>query len=134
MRQRFVSREKLAAQLRKFRAERQLTQRDAAEALCIDRSTYAYYETAKTVPDINQALELCELFRITLPVLCAVRQTPGCPDGTGRTMYIFGLQKQERQIIAAFRLLFSEQQEALLRWFAGEQLLLHQETEEWTEI
>ena len=43
------------------RAEK-LTQRQVADRLSIDRSTYAYYEIGKRVPSLERLVALCELF------------------------------------------------------------------------
>lgn len=57
---------KLNEVLRKTRKSKGMIQKQVADILKIDRSTYSYYETGKTQLDIKTALALCEIFGITL--------------------------------------------------------------------
>lgn len=43
-----------------------LNQSQIAQYLNIDRSTYAYYETGKTIPDIFTITKLCHLYNISI--------------------------------------------------------------------
>lgn len=54
----------LAKNLKFFRLKSDLTQDEVARMLNIDRSTYSYYETGKTIPSIFTAIELAKIFRI----------------------------------------------------------------------
>ena len=54
----------LANNIRKARLSRAMTQREVARALNIERSTYAYYETGKTSPDIFTLIKISNLFHI----------------------------------------------------------------------
>lgn len=50
--------------LRLFRKENGYTQEEVAKALGMVRSTYTYYETGKTYPDIYAIYRLAKLYRI----------------------------------------------------------------------
>lgn len=55
----------LATHLRLLREKNGLTQKQVADMLNIDRSTYAYYESGKTRPDILTIAKLARLYRIS---------------------------------------------------------------------
>ncbi len=56
----------LAYNLIAFRKKAILTQTQVAEALGVDRSTYAYYETGATTPKFNTLLKLAQLYNISI--------------------------------------------------------------------
>lgn len=51
--------------LRKLRLQNNLTQKQVAEIMKIDRSTYAYYESGRTVPDVYTMSVLSRIYNIT---------------------------------------------------------------------
>ncbi|MEI6578222.1 MAG: helix-turn-helix transcriptional regulator [Eubacteriales bacterium] len=55
--------------LKRLRLYCGLTQKQIADQLNIDRSTYTYYETGKTVPDVETLRKLSRLYYITLDTL-----------------------------------------------------------------
>lgn len=63
-------REDLSKVLRRIRTSCGLSQREVAEALHMNRSTYTYYETAKVIPDIITLKKLAEIFSVPLETLC----------------------------------------------------------------
>lgn len=52
--------------LKILRERAELTQQQIADMLHIDRSTYAYYETAKTMPDILTLFKLSKIFNVSV--------------------------------------------------------------------
>ena len=52
--------------LRFFRTRAGLTQKEIADELHVDRSTYAYYETGKTEPRIGTLNALARIFGVSL--------------------------------------------------------------------
>lgn len=56
--------EELAENLRFFRAINYLKQDGIAKQLCIDRSTYAYYEIGKTKPKVLMLIKIASIFDI----------------------------------------------------------------------
>ena len=68
----------LTKQLRHLRGYNAVTQREIADALCIDRSTYAYYELGETQPSLLMLVRLAKLYDVT-------------------TDYLLGIQPEEKQ-------------------------------------
>lgn len=52
--------------LKKIRLSRGLSQREIAESVNIERSTYAYYERGTTVPDILKLAKIASVFNVKL--------------------------------------------------------------------
>lgn len=50
--------------LKFYRHECGLTQQQVADRLKIERSTYTYYETGKTKPDINTLIKIAKVYNI----------------------------------------------------------------------
>lgn len=59
----------LGKQLRLLRQYNHLRQHEVAEALKVDRSTYAYYELGKTRPDYETLLRISKLYDVSLRFL-----------------------------------------------------------------
>lgn len=55
--------------LRRVRLEHNLKQKDIAEAIGIDRSTYSFYETGKTKPTIETLCSLAKIYNVTIGYL-----------------------------------------------------------------
>lgn len=55
--------------LRLLRLHNDLTQRQVAEALKLERSTYAYYETGKCQPSLDTLLKLADLYDVSTDYL-----------------------------------------------------------------
>ncbi len=53
-----------------------LTQQNVADALDLDRSTYSYYETGKTEPNIRGLKILAKLYNLTIDDLVYCRYRP----------------------------------------------------------
>ena len=68
----------LTTQLRHLRGYNAVTQREIADALCIDRSTYTYYELGETQPSLLMLVRLARLYDVT-------------------TDYLLGIQPEEKQ-------------------------------------
>lgn len=60
--------------MKKFREKAGYTQQQVSDSLNIDRSTYAYYESGKTIPDLNTLVKLAEIFKIPLGMLLEKEQ------------------------------------------------------------
>ena len=54
------------AKLRELRVKSGYTQHQIADILNIDRSTYTYYETGKTSPDITVLAKLSKIFNVSI--------------------------------------------------------------------
>lgn len=55
--------------LKYYRHECGLTQQQVADRLKIERSTYTYYETGKTKPDINTLIKIAKVYNINYTAL-----------------------------------------------------------------
>ncbi len=55
--------------LKYYRHECGLTQQQVADRLKIERSTYTYYETGKTKPDISTLIKIAKVFNISYTAL-----------------------------------------------------------------
>ena len=104
----------LATHLRLLREKNGLTQKQVAEMLNIDRSTYAYYESGKTRPDILTIAKLARLYRISTDFLLDVRipslQTELHDERvdyqsfqTARAQYLSDLSRDEQNLILYYR-------------------------------
>ncbi|HEX3039220.1 MAG TPA: helix-turn-helix transcriptional regulator [Caproiciproducens sp.] len=56
----------LCTRLKRLRLTSRLTQRQVAEMLDIDRSTYCYYETGKTQSGIEALKQLSGLYHVSI--------------------------------------------------------------------
>jgi len=63
-------REELSKKLREIRTSQGLSQRQVAEALHMNRSTYTYYETGKVIPDVITLKKIAEFFSVPVENLC----------------------------------------------------------------
>lgn len=57
---------RLAASLRLLRQEHEYTQQKVADAVGIDRSTYATYETARNIPNVFILARIAELYGLSV--------------------------------------------------------------------
>ena len=64
MRRYIHTQKELGENLRFIRGNLDLTQKDLARILFIDRSTYTYYETGKTLPSIFYLIKFSETLEI----------------------------------------------------------------------
>ncbi len=110
----------LNQRLKKFRTASGLTQQQVADVLSLDRSTYAYYESGKTTPDIRSVSKLIKIFNISYyDLIDEPDPTTTVNDGAneedeGEKMHIYELSKMEKQLVINFRMLSPAQQEDLL--------------------
>lgn len=59
----------LSLSLKKYRTERNMSQEDLAEKICVTRQTISNWENGKSYPDIHSLLLLSSLFHISLEQL-----------------------------------------------------------------
>jgi Predicted transcriptional regulators len=53
----------ICKKIKKFRKKAGYTQQQIANLLNIDRSTYSYYESGRTIPDLKTLFKLAEIFQ-----------------------------------------------------------------------
>lgn len=115
--------------LKKLRQNIGYTQQQVADALSIERSTYTYYETGKTTPDINTIKKLSKIFNVSYDVLLNSEEdtitrlkvsdsafetrkvSERCNSVFGST---YDLSKKEKTLLACFRVLTEEMQEKII--------------------
>ena len=121
----------LDKKLKYFRENCELSQQQVANALNVDRSTYTYYETGKTTPSASTLLKLSKIFNVPCAVfLESINQELNLnsrvadADGAYLAQYeeenavvtaddrIYGLNKEEKELIASYRVLDAEQKDA----------------------
>lgn len=100
--------------LKTLRKENSFTQKQIADILGVDRSTYAYYELARTRPDIDSLVVLAKIFKVSTDyLLLGDEKIPGVVNENGseyaRSEYSFDhladLSKDERELILYYRML-----------------------------
>lgn len=102
--------------LKSLREENKLTQKQVADIMKIDRSTYAYYETGRTVPDLYAIALLANIYNITpeyIVSLCFGRSAEKTQvelrsecrgkSYNGVSPYLSELTKDEQNLILYFR-------------------------------
>ncbi|MBQ4569431.1 MAG: helix-turn-helix transcriptional regulator [Ruminococcus sp.] len=122
----------LGKALRYLRKQCELTQRQVADVLHIDRSTYAYYESGTTEPDLKSIRKLSQIFNVDpivflpnedrMPGL-SLRDVSGSPFDEVlseeeevldlKDEKIYSIAKDERSMLIWYRTLTPEQKESL---------------------
>lgn len=104
-----------------------LTQQQVADVLGLDRSTYAYYESGKTTPDIKSVNKLLKIFNISYyelmdepdPNAVSVSDSDAQEDEEDK-LHIYDLSKLEKRLVIYFRVLSPNQQKDLLNSISPE--------------
>lgn len=102
----------LANTLRRLRLNAGYTQQNLADALNINRSTYTYYETGKTTPDIHTLKTLAKILGVPVQTFLDEENITSLSDVTGRRpkriieknpTKIGELSSKEKSLIALLR-------------------------------
>lgn len=115
------SKQYFAARLKQLRKQCGLTQQVIAEIMGIDRSTYTYYETGKTYPDLDGLCRLANIFRVSADTLLGLTPAKAAVQDNSLTFaepIVSGfaeLSGDEQLLILQYRELTSEQRTALLK-------------------
>ena len=95
--------------LRRVRMEHNLKQKDIAEAIGIDRSTYSFYETGKTNPPIETMCALAKIYNVTIGYL--IGKEANNPELRARASAVSSavdpialLSKDEQKLLIYYRL------------------------------
>ncbi len=100
----------------------ELTQKQIAEVLNIDRSTYSYYETGKSIPSVETLKKLAKIFNITIDTLLGYESNSSEVFKDDSNIYLqprdsFALLSEEEQsIIMKYRQLPAEVQEEIHKY------------------
>lgn len=114
----------LGQTLKKLRENCGYTQQQVADALNLERSTYTYYETGKTTPDINTIVKLARIFNVSYIDIFEQEERDQTrsfndyslysKDDLRNVVHIYELTKMEKVLISLYRLLPSEQQKIFI--------------------
>ena len=63
----------LSSKIKQLRRNLDLTQQQMADTLNVDRSTYSYYETGKTIPPLDKLVRLAKIFNVSTDELLSYR-------------------------------------------------------------
>lgn len=102
-----------AEKLRHYREACALSQKQVADALSIERSTYTKYETGDTEPNLSAIVRLAAIYNVS-PVALLPDQGNFEPevyrlrDVAQSDSPIYQLNKEERGLLARFRVLDKE--------------------------
>lgn len=116
---------KFSLVLRQCRENAHLTQKQVAEALNVERSTYAYYETGTTHPSGAMIIKLAKIFNVSYSVFMdAVGDTEFEKGGYNSVEEgpwsererIYALQKGEQNLLLNYRALGAEQKESVIEF------------------
>jgi len=122
----------LADRLKQLRQQCELTQKQIADTLSIDRSTYSYYETGKTSPPLDTLVRLAKMFNISTDNLLGYAPKPAAVLHESAPVYYRNapveedftlLPKGEQNLLIRFRQLSDQDQAAILS--AMDEMLIH---------
>jgi len=106
--------------LRKYRKGIRLTQKDVADTLGIDRSTYAYYEGGRSAPPLETLVKLSNMYNVATDDLLGnaekalkLRQNPVSYKRDSSDISSGWLSEEERALVIAFRKLKVNRQEEI---------------------
>ena len=118
--------EVLAERLRALRTKAKMTQKQVAQILNLDRSTYAYYETATTLPDYATLVRIAKMYRVTTDYLFGLEDSSEARGEVRPSLKTESLVSadsgdlltaatpEEKQCLFTFRILAPEEQASLL--------------------
>lgn len=110
--------------LRYYRTNCELSQKQVADALKIDRTAYTYYETGRSLPSINTIVKLAKIFCVEPSALLpqeGYNSGAVVSDVTAVTdpLSIYTLSKDERSLIAMFRVLPDSKKQDILAFMTN---------------
>lgn len=109
---------KLNDKLKNLRKEHKFNQQNIADALGINRSTYAFYETGRTVPPIETVVALSKIYNISLDYILGSEEeitlAKVYDDIAAYVDPIAYLKGDEKKIIMHYRLLDEENRKKLI--------------------
>ena len=111
----------LAQRLREIRLEHNLTQKNIADVLGVDRTTYTYYENGVTTPSPDTLYRLSRIYNVTIGYLMGVEEnTVGAYVSGGRVRLsayrdpLASLGKDEKELLMCYRLLQPQEKQKVL--------------------
>ncbi len=104
----------IGERLRYLRMANRLTQREVADILKIHRTTYAYYETGRSNPDLETLSVLSRIFGVSVDFLVngtteknvkRVMDNPSKYDAADYPEYLSALSRDEKKLVMLYRAL-----------------------------
>lgn len=115
----------VGTRLRELRISNGFTQKQIADVLNIDRSTYSYYETRKTQPDLNVIKKLAAMYDVSCDYILDFERTKPdifsdagnsyMSDLSGKDKFLASLSEFEQEFILSLRLLSRKRQEEIFK-------------------
>ncbi len=104
--------------LRKYREANALSQRQVADALHIERSTYTKYETGTSEPGLLILAKIAKIFNVSpemlMPTVSEIEPSQADIRDTFVDRPIYQLSRDERSLVAFFRVMDKEQRGEIL--------------------
>lgn len=109
----------IGERLRYLRMANRLTQREVADILKIHRTTYAYYETGRSNPDLETLTAISRIFGVSIDFLVTgthnekrkvVMDNPSKYDAGDYPEYLSSLTSDEKRLVMMYRVLSEKQQ------------------------
>ena len=111
----------LHERLRALRQQCNLSQRQVADALGLDRSTYTYYEIGRSQPNLDIIGSICEIYKISVSDLIDVKGLPYGVDDSGDYSVpgpegdkLCELSSKEQDLLLMFRRLPAQQRNEII--------------------
>lgn len=108
----------IGERLRYLRMANRLTQREIADILKIHRTTYAYYETGRSNPDLETLNALSKIFGVSIDFLVngtnnekkkIVMDNPSKYDAGDYPEYLSFLTSDEKRLVMMYRIVSEKQ-------------------------
>ena len=113
----------LAQRLREIRLQHGLTQKNIADVLGVDRTTYTYYENGVTTPSPDTLYKLSRIYNMTVGCLMGVEEDPaamGARVSNGRLVLSSfrdtndSRERDEKILLMCYRLLPADEKKKVL--------------------
>jgi len=109
----------IAWALKKYRENSGYTQQQMADALNIDRSTYAYYETGKTNPSLGTLMKIKDILNVSLEdLLESEPKKKRFHDSEYEKEsfdHVYELNKKEKSLVSLYRSFSPDVQDKILK-------------------
>ena len=102
----------LHIKLKNLREDYGFTQKEVADFLNVERTTYSYYESGRSVPSISTIVRLSELYGVSCDYL--IKNSIECeiPDNIGDLLS--RTCKKEREFLCCFRMISADNQNKIM--------------------
>ena len=101
---------KISEKIKKFRKKINYTQKQVADYLGVDRSTYSYYELGKIIPDVKTIMSLSKIFGVNYTEILESEGATQFSDFSKNTQNtksnnFVNITNEEKDLLLAFRML-----------------------------